>query len=100
ALHVRGNQIAVAGAWNQRFWVARYTRAGAPDAGFTAAPATVSSAARAVAIQENGKVLAAGSVVTPTNAWRLARYTDTGAPDPTFNGTGTLTVDFSVSVDP
>lgn len=48
---------------------------------------------QALAVQSDGKIVAAGKTGSPGN-FAIARFTTTGQPDTTFNGTGKVTVDF------
>src|SRR5205807_750600 len=56
--------------------------------------------ATAVALQWDGKIVAAGYTYTGgTPDFALARYTSAGVLDTSFNGTGKLTTDFNGSAD-
>lgn len=48
----------------------------------------------AIALQPDGKVLLAGNIYDGTGRMLVARYTEDGVPDPSFNGTGMTTVTF------
>src|SRR6266511_1466289 len=50
--------------------------------------------AYAVALQSDGKIVAAGTSVADTEDFALARYNPDGSLDPTFGGDGTVTMDF------
>jgi uncharacterized delta-60 repeat protein len=57
-------------------------------------------AARAVAIQPDGMIVAAGiATVLGTHDFALARYTSAGALDPTFGAGGKVTTDFDMDLD-
>jgi uncharacterized delta-60 repeat protein len=95
-----GGALAIAGQVDDRFAVARYRDDGTLDPGFgEAGVARVTTGTRprgrahAVAVQPDGRVIAAGDTDADGNSrtWTLARLTATGAPDPSFGGTGTVT---------
>ena len=105
-------KIVVAGrtVWNSEgvlvegFAVARYTTAGAPDPSFsgdgetaTAIRYRTSDEARGVALQADGKIVAAGSSGTQ---FALARYATDGDLDPAFDDDGKVaTLAPALSVD-
>ncbi len=84
------------------FALVRYTRTGALDTSFngtgkvTTNLGSVRDSGSSVAVQTDGKIVVAGSVVSGGNpddwTWEfnsvLVRYTSTGALDTSFNGTG------------
>ena len=73
--------------------VVRYNVDGSLDTGFSGdGRASVSTGATAVALQPDGRIVVGGNVVGSTFA--VARLTATGAPDPTFDGDGSLTTSF------
>ena len=55
--------------------------------------------AQAVAIQADGKIVAAGFADVPGRDFALARYNTDGSLDPTFDGDGKVTTDFAGSTD-
>jgi uncharacterized delta-60 repeat protein len=84
-------------ASHTHFAVMRFNADGSPDTtfgtgGITITPFTDIDAAAAVALQRDGKIVAAGSASAPDGSHRfaLARYTATGSLDPTFGTAGTL----------
>lgn len=92
------------------FGVMRYTKDGAPDAGFGGGDGLVTEdfganeAARDVALQPDGKILVAGSSVDfsipKPSDFALARYTPAGAPDASFGGgDGKLLTNFLPTAD-
>lgn len=101
-------KIVAAGEASNKFFVARYSANGVPDASFgsggkvTTLIGTSNDAAQAVAVQSDGKIVAVGTVYTPANNrfdFGLARYTTNGALDTTFSGDGKLTTSFSTDND-
>jgi uncharacterized delta-60 repeat protein len=85
------------------FTLARYTSAGTLDTGFgvggtlTTSFGGDSAAANAVAVQPDGKIVAAGftgSYFTSHSSFALARYNPNGSPDTTFATGGKTTTDF------
>lgn len=79
------------------FAVARYTTAGVLDPSFgtggiaTATPAAQINVARAVAVRDDGTIVVAGSASATTpnsDRFTVARFTGTGALDPSFDGDG------------
>ena len=79
------------------FILARYNSDGSPDAtfnstGLVTTPIGTSGGSRAVVIQPDGKIVAAGgSYDGSNNAFALARYNTDGSLDTTFHTTGTVT---------
>ena len=76
--------------------VTRYTPTGAPDTTFGEGGIRITSlstfsAANAVAIQADGRIVAAG---VGGSDFVLVRYDQDGIPDPTFDDDGVLTTDF------
>jgi uncharacterized delta-60 repeat protein len=91
-------KIVVAGAsFNGDFALARYTTTGGLDSSFdgdgkVTTPIASTEQALAMALQPDGKIVAAGwSIVGSTYDFAAARYTTTGALDPSFDVDGTLT---------
>jgi uncharacterized delta-60 repeat protein/LPXTG-motif cell wall-anchored protein len=90
-------KIIAAGTSNNDFAVARYTSTGALDTSLdtdgkatTDIGTSTSDAANAVAIQSDGKIIAAG---TSNDDFAVARYTTTGALDTSFDTDGKVTTD-------
>ena len=91
-----------AGRTDSDFALARYATTGALDPNFDADGKTTAdigsgqSAARAVVVQPDGKIVAAGYAqkVGDTRDFALVRYTTSGALDQTFGGGGKLITDF------
>jgi uncharacterized delta-60 repeat protein len=90
---------------NSVFALARYNTNGSLDTSFgnggtvtTRISKSSTSAARAVAIQSDGKILAAGSSATtkvPAHAFTVERYTTSGSLDPSFSSGGIVTTHFT-----
>ena len=109
AIQADGKVVAV-GSAGGRFALARYDQDGTPDASFggdgkVTTPFTGGGAARAVAVQANGKIVVAGvagdRIVGEVRQGRfaLARYTPQGTLDTTFGGDGKVTTDFTNGFD-
>jgi uncharacterized delta-60 repeat protein len=88
------------------FALARYNRDGTLDASFGAGGTVTTDFAgggdigRSVAVQSDGKIVAAGRAVISGNSdFALARYTSNGTLDAGFGTGGTVTTDFAGSVD-
>ncbi|MEW6268985.1 MAG: hypothetical protein AB1689_06765 [Thermodesulfobacteriota bacterium] len=86
-------------AGKDEFALARVDESGALDPTFdgdgkvTTPIGTLEDQARAVAIQADGKIVAAGYTLTSANRdLAVVRYTATGALDPTFDGDGKVTL--------
>lgn len=81
------------------FALARYEADGSPDRSF-AGDGTLTtgfggdSGALAVAVQPDGRIVAAGY---GPSGFALARYDRDGSPDPSFDGDGTVSTDFGGS---
>lgn len=95
-------KIVQAGSAAEDFAVARYLPNGSLDTTFNGTGKAVtavgsgSDIANAVAVQADGKIIAAGSAVIGTNKnFALVRYRTAGSLDTTFDGDGKLTVGFS-----
>ena len=105
-----GFRIVVAGSTRdsnlaEDFVLAAYDTAGAPDSTFGSGTGKVVTdfgggidVARAVAIQADGRVVAAGSRSFTTSDFAVARYETDGDLDPTFSG-GTVFTDFNSGFD-
>jgi uncharacterized delta-60 repeat protein len=95
-------KIVAAGRAGSDFVLARYNGEGSPDASFgsggkvtTDFGGVLFDAAFGVALQSNGKIVAAGSAFSPPSAdFALARYNADGSLDPTFGSGGKVTTDF------
>src|SRR5262249_19564603 len=94
-------KIVVAGVSNNRFVLARYESDGTLDNTFDSDGKVTTdfggdgAAAYAVAIQSDGKIVAAGYMNQGTDYnFALARYTNDGALDNTFGLGGKVTTDF------
>jgi uncharacterized delta-60 repeat protein len=103
ALQPDGKIVVVGSAFDgglQQLVVARFNGDGTPDSTFGTggraafqfgdATTSASSGANAVAIQQDGKIVVAGSASdsSGTQGILVARLTDTGTPDNTFSGDG------------
>jgi uncharacterized delta-60 repeat protein len=98
ALQADGRIVAV-GTSNSDFFVARYNPNGTLDTTFDGDGIKTidfggADHAAAVAIQADGKIVVVGSTSKNDNV-AVARLTDTGALDTSFNGTGLLTIDLA-----
>ena len=69
----------------------RLTSTGAIDTSFGLVTSAASDKARGIALQGDGKVVAAGS---GNSDFALMRFTSAGAPDNSFGTNGVLAVDF------
>ena len=95
------------GTQSYNFALARYTASGALDATFgTAGKVTTDFAGSddlgfALSLDDQGRILVAGSTYTGTQSYNfaLARYTASGALDATFGTAGKVTTDFAGSDD-
>jgi uncharacterized delta-60 repeat protein len=104
-------KIVVVGSAGGMFAVVRYDVDGSPDAAFGGGDGTVTTsfrggaAARAVAIQGNGKIVVAGvagdRIVGETRQGRfaIARYNRNGTLDTMFGGDGRVTTNFTGGFD-
>jgi uncharacterized delta-60 repeat protein len=96
-----------AGPTNTDFGVARYTGDGQPNPAFPAGGfvrtdvAGRADGANAVAVQPDGKIIAAGyAQVSPIDYdFALVRYTPDGTLDPSFGGDGIVTTDLGSNDD-
>jgi uncharacterized delta-60 repeat protein/uncharacterized repeat protein (TIGR02059 family) len=96
-------KIVVAGTSANNFAVVRYTTAGALDTTFDTdgkltsdIGSSTTDAANAVAIQNDGKIVVAG---TSANDFAVVRYTSDGALDSTFGTAGKKTTDIGSSTN-
>jgi uncharacterized delta-60 repeat protein len=100
----RDGKIVVAGHKNvqggSHFTIARFTSRGAIDRSFgnDGRVTTVHGYSSAVAIQSDGKIVAAGQVEVAGSGSQLglARYLPSGLPDPSFGTDGTVLTDFAL----
>src|SRR5919106_930041 len=97
---------AFLGSTREEFALARYNPDGSLDTTFdgdgkvTTDFAAFNDNARAVVIQGDGRIVAAGfAVVSGTNDFALARYNTDGSLDSTFDGDGKVTTDFAAASD-
>jgi uncharacterized delta-60 repeat protein len=98
---VAGYEASVEGAAGHAF-VARYLSDGTLDSSFGGGVVRPRFAAdadlvQAIAIQPDGKVVAAGSVVAPDTNIALARWNADGSLDPTFGAGGKIVFGFAPS---
>jgi len=104
ALQSDGKIVAAGGtgsytAYNGNFVLARYNSDGSVDTTFGAAGKVITDfynpqgddAAYALALQSNGKIVAAGGGSSTESGLRLARYNSDGSLDPTFGIGGKVT---------
>ncbi len=94
---------------NQDFAVVRYRRNGTLDPGFgsggiatTPVVGTNSDRANGVALQPDGKIIAAGEtqdLSSDADDFALVRYTTNGDPDPTFGSAGIVTTSVGPDYD-
>ena len=97
-------RIVVAGSSNRELAVVRYLPNGAPDPSFSGDGIVTTSfgftaAALDVALQPDGKIVAAGSAgaLPGESTFALARYNADGSLDLSFGGDGTVTTDFGLT---
>ena len=103
AVRANGKIVAAGHAGSDKFALARYNPNGTLDATFsgngkvTTNFSPVSDLATAVAIQANGKIVAAGTAGSTefSGTFALARYNPNGTLDTTFSGNGKATTDFT-----
>jgi uncharacterized delta-60 repeat protein len=97
--------------FDPRFAIARYDRDGRPDSSFGEAGRATAvlgefSDVRALAVQSDGKIVAAGNAgdhqtfVLTTTAFGLARFERNGSLDPSFGTQGTVSTQFPGTVFP
>jgi uncharacterized delta-60 repeat protein len=90
----RGDLIAVGQSGAEDFITLRYSHNGSLDPSFSGGHVETGfeypSAARDVAVQPNGRVIAVGAASVPDGfgAFALVRYKANGTPDPSFDGDG------------
>jgi uncharacterized delta-60 repeat protein len=105
ALALDGGKIVLAGETcdlsflNCKFALARLTSGGAPDSTFSGDGKLITDLggndlAFGVAVQSDGKIVAAGTKEGSTNYFAVTRYKTNGSLDTTFNGTGKQVVSF------
>lgn len=100
AIQADGGIVTVVSDYAGGFAVARYLPDGSLDPGFGGDGVVTtdfggSGAARAVAVQPDGRIVAAGSAITSTGSdFAVARYLADGSLDTTFGGDGLVTTDF------
>jgi uncharacterized delta-60 repeat protein len=109
AIQPADQKIVVAGhggpPFESDFAVARYTTAGAPDASFSAPDGKLTtdfggvSFAADVAVQDDGKIVVAGSDHAGTGDFALARYNTDGSLDTSFSCDGKQSTDFAGNDD-
>ncbi len=108
ALQADGKIVTAGGVVSNKFLVARYTTNGVLDSSFGSGGmvatlvGTSNDTAQAVAVQADGRIVAAGYVYTPANNrydFGLARYTTNGVLDTTFSSDGKLTTSFGTDDD-
>jgi uncharacterized delta-60 repeat protein len=96
-------KIVAAGLSGSNFALSRYNTDGSLDTTFNGDGKVTTnfgsgSRAQAVAIQSDGKIVAAGYTTTPGNFdFALARYNTDGSLDTSFDGDGKTTTDFGYS---
>lgn len=83
-------KIVIAGSKDGDFYVSRFRTDGRPDSSFGTSGVQTTDfgaedSAYAVALQTDGKIIAAG---TSNNDFATARYLSNGSPDPAFDGDG------------
>jgi uncharacterized delta-60 repeat protein len=107
ALQPNGKIVVVGSANFDKFAVARYNDDGTLDSTFSTNGklvtnfSIVSDWANAVAIQANGKIVAAGTAGSTefTGTFALVRYNANGTLDSTFGGDGKVRTDFDAEQD-
>jgi uncharacterized delta-60 repeat protein len=102
-------KVVAAGVSNDRFALARYTTNGKLDTTFggdgkvtTHFTAASEDQSQSVAIQADGKIVAAGESFpssAPSSDFALARYDSRGRLDSTFGGDGKVRTDFAAGSD-
>ena len=98
--------VSSANPSNYDFALARYDSDGSLDTSFggTGKVTTDFTAsydfAVSIAIEADGKIVAAGYTNPPKSGFALARYNSDGSLDTSFGGTGKITTDFFRSEDP
>jgi uncharacterized delta-60 repeat protein len=105
AVQADGRIVAAGGIFNggnQQFALARYNSNGSPDTSFGGTGLVTTSfggthdGALSVAVQADGKIVAAGSTQTAHSGeqFALARYSSNGSLDPSFGTGGRVTTTF------
>ena len=97
------DKLVVSGRSGSDFIIARYNADGSPDSTFGTSGRTLTNfggteaaTAFAVALGPGGTIVLGGGA---NGAFAFARYTSTGAPDPTFGNGGTVTYDVGTTND-
>ena len=104
----QGNRRIIAGSTQAQpdgsaQWVLhRFHPDGSPDAtfdtdGVTRVPAGINGGLSDIALAPDGKLLAVGR--TAASRFTVMRFTASGQPDPTFDGDGVVTLDFTATHD-
>lgn len=94
---------AGAGVGSSDFAVAKLTPSGALDSTFGAGGVAVihssgaDDAARSIAVEPNGQIVAVGSFVSDTSSFEIVRLNADGTPDTAFGTNGLLTPDFGAT---
>lgn len=102
AIQTDGKIVVAGTAEGEAFALARYETDGTLDATFgtggivTTDFTSGNDAALGIAIQPNGKIVAAGSAGTRRPAFALARYETDGTLDLSFGGDGTVTTTYGI----
>lgn len=106
AIQVDGKIVAAGVASDSDFALARYNTDGSLDASFGSGGKVTTDffggfdQAQAIAIQSDGKIIAAGvDVIGNSNDFALARYNSDGSLDSSFGNGGKMTTDFFGSND-
>ncbi|MFZ5629541.1 MAG: hypothetical protein ACOY5B_10465 [Spirochaetota bacterium] len=94
-------KILIAGYNGSAFLVSRYNVDGSADGsfgsgGFVTTAFSFQDSASSIAVQGDGKIVAAGIAMT-NNDFAVARYNSDGSLDTTFNGTGKVTTSFGTN---
>ncbi|WP_372722763.1 DUF4347 domain-containing protein, partial [Novipirellula sp.] len=97
-------KIVVLGTSDNDLIVARFNTAGVLDTSFDSDGYAITDAggidsAAAIAIQSDGKIVAAGTTDAGGNNFAVVRYNTDGSLDTTFSGDGKVEIDFGASSD-
>jgi len=93
AIQADGKIVVAGGGGNGSFAIVRYNPNGSLDTTFNGSgrvTTPVGGSANSVAIQADGKIIAAGESRNGSSAFVLVRYNADGSLDTSFNGTGTV----------